>query len=334
MQMCCVAPSTNSAGGTCCLCSISPSADRQRTALRCTVLCCLQVSVLEEISRGEVLVAVARRCLKLMQDFVGAQKVLADPIAAAAAAASGDPAAAAAGAGVPKPQDLGFEMVCALVNNSVDCYNQSVEFTEHVQVRAWVLLCAATECICKLDSTARSPGCGCALFKSDSVAICNLPACPAGVQGLLDEGFRTELDVEEVCRAFLDLAKAWSRRLIEMMYTDAGRLDRQRATQHQPCQAVWLLRTECGMKSVPPVISAQSCTQVSLHHSQCMDGLLQAWHTWPTQLSCCVSIRPCVVLQQKHQRKRQVEHHASNFPSVLPQAWWSSGARCTAAASG
>lgn len=98
------------------------------------VLCCLQVSVLEEISRGEVLLAVARRCLKLMQDFVGAQIVLADPLAAAAAVAGGDPAAAAAAAGVPKPQDIGFEMVCALVNNSVDCYNQSVEFTEHVQV--------------------------------------------------------------------------------------------------------------------------------------------------------------------------------------------------------
>lgn len=41
-------------------------------------------------------------------------------------------------------------------------------------------------------------------------------------QTLLDESFRSELDVEEVCRAFLDLAKAWSRRLIEMMYSDAG----------------------------------------------------------------------------------------------------------------
>jgi hypothetical protein len=38
----------------------------------------------------------------------------------------------------------------------------------------------------------------------------------------LDEGFRSQLDVEEVCRAFLDLAKAWSRRLIDIMYSDAG----------------------------------------------------------------------------------------------------------------
>jgi hypothetical protein len=66
-----------------------------------------------------------------MQDFVTAQKVLADP--AAAAAAAGDPAAAVPG--VPKPQDIGFEMVCALLNNSIDCYNQSLEFTQHVQVR-------------------------------------------------------------------------------------------------------------------------------------------------------------------------------------------------------
>lgn len=42
------------------------------------------------------------------------------------------------------------------------------------------------------------------------------------MQTLLDEGFRSELDVEEVCRAFLDLAKAWSRRLIEVMYSDSG----------------------------------------------------------------------------------------------------------------
>lgn len=99
------------------------------------------MSVLEEISRGEVLLAVARRCLKLMQDFVTAQKVLADPVAAAA----GDPAAAVPG--VPKPQDIGFEMVCALLNNSIDCYNQSLEFTQHVQVR-FVAWAGGTTCGC------------------------------------------------------------------------------------------------------------------------------------------------------------------------------------------
>lgn len=106
---------------------------------------------MEEITRGEVLLAVARRCLKIMQDFVAAQQSLADPSFAASAAAApgaggvvGGVGGAAAAApqqglipGVPKPQDLGFEMVCALVNNGVDCYNQSLEFTEHVQVGVW-----------------------------------------------------------------------------------------------------------------------------------------------------------------------------------------------------
>jgi hypothetical protein len=31
-------------------------------------------------------------------------------------------------------RDLPLEMLCALLNNNVDCYNQSLEFTEHVQV--------------------------------------------------------------------------------------------------------------------------------------------------------------------------------------------------------
>lgn len=53
----------------------------------------------------------------------------------------------------------------------------------------------------------------------------------AAVQTLLDESYRSQLDVEEVCRAFLDLAKAWSRRLIEMMYSDAG--GARRHTQEQ-----------------------------------------------------------------------------------------------------
>ena len=102
--------------------------------------CCAglpQVSVLEEISRGEILLAAAGRCLKLMKDFVSTQLVLADPAAAAAAGQ------AAAVPGVPKPHELGFEMVCALLNNSVDCYNQSLEFTEHVQVSGVVRCCCA-----------------------------------------------------------------------------------------------------------------------------------------------------------------------------------------------
>lgn len=58
-----------------------------------------------------------------------------------------------------------------------------------------------------------------------TLAAAVFPVSPT--QTLLDEGFRSELDVEEVCRAFLDLAKAWSRRLIEMMYSDSGGCDLQ-----------------------------------------------------------------------------------------------------------
>jgi hypothetical protein len=122
--------------------------------------------VLEEISTGEVLLAAAKRSLKLMQDFVTAQQQLLKPggvpallAAAAAAAAAGPPgssssgstklaaATAAAGAAAAAGSkaaggavELTFEMVAALLNNSVDCYNQSLEFTEHVQV--WI---AATQ---------------------------------------------------------------------------------------------------------------------------------------------------------------------------------------------
>jgi hypothetical protein len=43
-------------------------------------------------------------------------------------------------------------------------------------------------------------------------------------QSLLEEDFRASLDAEEVCRAFLELAKACSRRLVDMMFGDAGEL--------------------------------------------------------------------------------------------------------------
>jgi hypothetical protein len=42
------------------------------------------------------------------------------------------------------------------------------------------------------------------------------------LQSLLDEGLSAQLDVEDTCRAFLDLAKAWGQRLVDMMYADAG----------------------------------------------------------------------------------------------------------------
>uniref|UniRef100_A0A383WAU5 Exocyst complex component Sec6 n=1 Tax=Tetradesmus obliquus TaxID=3088 RepID=A0A383WAU5_TETOB len=158
----------------------------------------LDVSVLEEISTGEVLLAAASRSLKLMQDFVAAQQELLKPggvsalLAAAAAAAAGPAgvsgsssssgtklaaataaAAAAGGKAAGGVAELSFEMVASFLNNSVDCYNQSLEFTDHVQ-------------------------------------------------SLLDEGLSSQLDVEDTCRAFLELAKTWVLLLLLLLYADAG----------------------------------------------------------------------------------------------------------------
>ncbi len=107
----------------------------------------LQVSVLEQVSRGDAMLATARRCLKLMSSFVDQQRAAAAPGGSAAllpvagmTATAAAAAACAAGAGVSGPAaattpvELGFEMVCALINNSVDCYNQSLQFTQNVQV--------------------------------------------------------------------------------------------------------------------------------------------------------------------------------------------------------
>jgi hypothetical protein len=66
---------------------------------------------------------------------VATLKVLAEPPSAGAAAAAAGASGGDPSAQQRQQQELGFEMVCALVNNSVDCYNQSLEFTEHVQVR-------------------------------------------------------------------------------------------------------------------------------------------------------------------------------------------------------
>ncbi|WIA31171.1 hypothetical protein OEZ86_001178 [Tetradesmus obliquus] len=178
-----------------------------------------QVSVLEEISTGEVLLAAASRSLKLMQDFVAAQQELLKPggvsalLAAAAAAAAAGPAgvsgssssgtklaaataaaAAAGGKAAGSAAELSFEMVASFLNNSVDCYNQSLEFTEHVQ-------------------------------------------------SLLDEGLSSQLDVEDTCRAFLELAKAWGQRLVELMYADAGIVEQWRRMYSS---ADWLNGKTCA----------------------------------------------------------------------------------------
>jgi hypothetical protein len=186
------------------------------------------VSVLEEISTGEVLLAAAKRSLKLMQDFVTAQQELLKPggvptlLAAAAAAAAGPSgsggsstklaaATAAAGAAAAAGSkaaggavELSFEMVAALLNNSVDCYNQSLEFTEHVQVG----FSAHCHCVCL------SHLCCCLRCLLQEVSLCalylNVPRVSSAAvrQSLLDEGLSAQLDVEDTCRTCHVIAAA------------------------------------------------------------------------------------------------------------------------------
>lgn len=50
------------------------------------------------------------------------------------------------------------------------------------------------------------------------------PLCYAllNTQSLLEEGWAGRLEVEPVCRGFLELAKALGRRMVELMLADAG----------------------------------------------------------------------------------------------------------------
>ncbi len=66
-------------------------------------------------------------------------------------------------------RDLSLEMLSALLNNNVDCYNQSLEFTEHVQE-------------------------------------------------LLEEQYKEKIDVEEVCRGFLEASKFAMKRVVDFMF--------------------------------------------------------------------------------------------------------------------
>jgi len=68
---------------------------------------------------------------------------------------------------------LSFEMYCALLNNNVECHDQSLEFVEDAQ-------------------------------------------------GQLEEGYREKLDVEDVCRGFLDVARVAAQRCVETMFNDPG----------------------------------------------------------------------------------------------------------------
>mmetsp|Transcript_30706 Transcript_30706/g.68015 ORF Transcript_30706/g.68015 Transcript_30706/m.68015 type:complete len:793 (+) Transcript_30706:137-2515(+) len=68
---------------------------------------------------------------------------------------------------------LGFEMLCAQLNNNIVCYDHSLEFAEEVQE-------------------------------------------------LLEEEYAQQVDVEEVCRGFLDVAKLATKRIAEVIFNDDG----------------------------------------------------------------------------------------------------------------
>jgi len=144
------------------------------------------VAVLEDVSRGELLHHVARRSLAVMRAFVVAQgRVL--PRAAAAPA--------------------GLELLCALLNNNLDCYGQSIEFTDHVKA----LLGQQ-----KQQEEGGGGGGGGSGGGNSAAAAAAEPAPPP------------PLDVEDTCRAFLELAKSIGARVVDLIFSDDGMRDQTR----------------------------------------------------------------------------------------------------------
>jgi hypothetical protein len=62
-----------------------------------------------------------------MRDFVAAQQEIITRGAPGAVAAAAAPGQESGG--------LSLDMACALLNNNLDCYKESLAFVEHVQVR-------------------------------------------------------------------------------------------------------------------------------------------------------------------------------------------------------
>lgn len=67
-----------------------------------------QVTVVEEVSRGELLLQVGQMAVLVMRDFQDAQRRYLD-------------------------KELSVELLCAMVNNNTRCYNESMEFAERVE---------------------------------------------------------------------------------------------------------------------------------------------------------------------------------------------------------
>lgn len=161
-----------------------------------------QVGVLEDVSRGELLHHVARRSLSVMRAFVEAQRAVL-PRAAAAPA--------------------GLELLCAFLNNNLDCYAQSIEFTDHVRA----LLAQGEQGaggVGASTSLGRRLTAGSNVTASVSAsALASSAAAPQTAAAA-----PPPLDVEDTCRAFLELAKTIGARVVDLIFSDEGMRDQTR----------------------------------------------------------------------------------------------------------
>lgn len=107
-----------------------------------------QIAIIEDISRADVLYESSARALKLMTAFTDAQQAV-------------------------LKRELSLELLCAFLNNNLDCYQQSLEFTDHVKEN-------------------------------------------------LESEYKEKLEVEEVCRKFLEVSKAAARKVVDFMFNDPG----------------------------------------------------------------------------------------------------------------
>lgn len=71
----------------------------------------------------------------------------------------------------------------------------------------------------RLNKTA--PLCCTCVFVSITHLCCSLLLQP-NPQAQLEDGFKEQLDVEETCRGFLELAKSISRRIVDLIFADTG----------------------------------------------------------------------------------------------------------------
>ncbi|GFH31490.1 uncharacterized protein HaLaN_30550 [Haematococcus lacustris] len=145
---------------------------------------------------------------------------------------------------------LSFEMFCALLNNNVECHDQSLEFVEEVQeqldeeyrdkldqvddvCRGFldVAKVAMARAVVVMFNDPGMSGQLIALYsrpewlsgKTTTTLIATIKDYMADVQEQLDEEYRDKLDqVDDVCRGFLDVAKVAMARAVVVMFNDPG----------------------------------------------------------------------------------------------------------------